>query len=144
MIVKNQFISLIRDYASQNQIKSIYGAVEFFNYLRQQYSVKVAIVTGGWLESAEIKLNAAGFDISGIPVSSSDKYHDRKEIIKDAAQRSGINKYYRKYYFGDGEWDALASTELGYNFIGIGNRINSNQIFTSYLPISEVARYVGL
>ena len=82
----------------------------------------IGIATGGWSHSAQAKLSSAGLDTEGVPLASSDDHPARVEIMKRCAARlEGSDE--RPVYVGDGEWDAAACADLGWAFIGIGDRL---------------------
>jgi phosphoglycolate phosphatase-like HAD superfamily hydrolase len=105
------------------------GASQFLERLRQSDGVGVAIATGGWLSEALFKLQASGLTVNGIPMATSDDHVDRKMIMEIATEKA--RKYYSCHdfehiiYLGDGPWDLQASRSLGYDFIGIGLRIQA-------------------
>jgi FMN phosphatase YigB (HAD superfamily) len=55
-------------------------------------------------------------------MSSGDDAHSRTEIMRICARRMGsvIASF---IYVGDGEWDLKAANELGWKFIGVGQRL---------------------
>ena len=87
--------------------------------------MRVAIATGGWAETALIKLAAIGVNLDGIGFASSSDAHQRTKIMDLAAQRAlrGVVPTTRTY-LGDGAWDQRASAELGYRFIAIGRALD--------------------
>ena len=118
------------------------GARQFIEHLEQRSDVIVAIATGGWLETAILKLQAAGiYSRERFLASSSDDY-DRTRIMRIAEQRalSGRRPLSRTY-FGDGEWDREACRRLCYDFIAIGNRIEHQVAFSDFSePDAIIAR----
>lgn len=78
-----------------------------------------AIATGGWRESAQFKLDAAGLNRFGIPLATSDEAPDRKDIMRIALGHLGTG-FDSITYYGDGQWDRIASQTLGWNFVAIG------------------------
>ena len=46
--------------------------------------VAISFATGGWYESAILKLESAGIKISNIPIASANDHHSRIEIMKIA------------------------------------------------------------
>ncbi|PCF94936.1 hypothetical protein CPA45_15085 [Vreelandella nigrificans] len=61
-----------------------------------------------------------------------------------AARRAGKERYDSITYFGDGPWDQEASKTLGYNFVSVGNRINSPQSVLDYTEAHVALSYIGL
>ncbi len=129
------------------EFNAIKGACQFLDHLRQK-SYQIAIATGGWRLSAEMKLKASGLDVNEIPFASSNDHKTREEIIQRAILRSE-EKYNRKFlrfvYFGDGVWDYNTSRRLGLQFIGIDSDCNNKlkllgaeHVFEDYLDIESI------
>ncbi len=142
--VKQRFIEHVADYLAANQIAPIPGAREFLERLAGRRDVRVAIATGGWRETARLKLQAVGMDLPEVPLASSSDHFSRIEIMKIAESRCGGNHYQSKTYFGDAPWDMRASTALGYNFILVGNRIAYHRSIADYTAAEEVLTHLGL
>ena len=92
----------------------------------------MAIATGGWLGSAELKLEYAGFDWNAIPIATSSDCLTREGIMQIAETRAksqgSISKFLTKIYVGDAVWDVKASKSLGYEFIGVGQTTHTVQL----------------
>lgn len=129
---KEEFIRLIKEFIQNNPgyVKEIQGANAFLQCLRLKDNCKLAIATGGWEETAKLKLEAAGIDISGIAFASSSEHHSRIEIMKAAEKKNRCHfPFTSRVYFGDGPWDKKASEDLNYTFVLVGNRLKyKNQI----------------
>ncbi len=82
----------------------------------------MGIATGGWGHTARMKLRAAGLSDLNVPMSSGDDAHSRKKVMQICASRmkSSISDF---VYVGDGEWDLRAALKLGWQFIGVGSRL---------------------
>jgi hypothetical protein len=96
----------------------------------------VSIATGGWKESAILKLNSAGIKYSSIPLASSNDHYSRIEIMKLAAERASTNQY-PCTYFGDGAWDKEACNYLGYNFVLVGSKFKHNPCINNFQEIES-------
>jgi phosphoglycolate phosphatase-like HAD superfamily hydrolase len=129
---KRVFVNLISDFISNNSnsIREIRGASQLIQKLKNRRDVKIAIATGGFEESAKLKLKAVGINTQGCAFASSSDHYSRTEIMKIAKSRVNDNPVFEsKTYFGDAEWDQKASETLGYSFILVGDRISwSHQI----------------
>ncbi|WP_434360584.1 HAD family hydrolase [Parasalinivibrio latis] len=138
--VEQLFTQRLREEIARNPegVKATPGAIEFVNHMKSHPDVVLAIATGGWEMSAKVKLRAAGFDIHGVTFASCSDALTRSEIMALAAfrakQDSGCT-FDRRIYFGDGEWDKMATQTLGYEFVAVGNRVAHHtriQNFTSH------------
>ena len=118
--IKAIFVGKIeRHIETEGPFSTIHGAIEFFERTRATDGRRVAIATGGWRESARLKLESAGFDIDGIPLVTGDDAWTRIEIMETALARLG-GAFESVTYFGDAEWDRQACQSLGWNFIAVG------------------------
>ncbi|MCP3923498.1 MAG: HAD hydrolase-like protein [Desulfobacterales bacterium] len=128
--VKNAFVSYIENLYNHDKsnFKEINGANSLINHLIEKDDVAVAIATGGWQESALFKLEKSGFDLKEIPFASSNDSYDRVKIMKLAEEKAKsyykTNSFKDYYYIGDGEWDVKAAKDIGYKFIGVGEKLS--------------------
>ncbi len=81
--------------------------------------IPVALATGDWRESIEIKLRAAKLEVAWMPLVTSSEHPRRCDIIADAAARLDA-PIGQVTYVGDGVWDLRATQTLGCSFIGCG------------------------
>lgn len=83
---------------------------------------RVAIATGGWRDTALLKLERAGIPIRDKAVAFADDAPGRSQIIALAVERSrareGGNEFERVVYVGDAFWDLNAAGRLGFGFVG--------------------------
>jgi len=127
--VKTAFVGAFRLHiASFGAFSEIPGAKGFLAALRGSASHRVAIATGGWRETAILKLESAGFDIDGLPLATSDDATERTEIMRLALTRLG-DRFDSVTYYGDGPWDQLSCQRLGWRFVAVGRAIGG---ITSY------------
>ncbi len=120
--VKPVFIENVASYLEREGISPISGALEFINRLRRRKDVVVSMATGGWRETALLKLQAAGLDIEGIEIASSNDDFRRTKIMQKALIKTGVVSSKTPIYFGDAEWDRIACEELGFHFVLVGDR----------------------
>lgn len=126
---KTCFFDALAQHISQSgPFDEIPGAKSVLNALRASRDHRVAVATGGWRESALLKLNSAGFDIAGLPLATSDDSHERTEIMRLALAALGTD-FRSITYYGDGPWDREASATLGWDFVAVGPGLNG---ITSY------------
>ncbi len=138
---KHVYTKYISNYINNNPdtVNQITGAGNLIKRLRQDKDIAVAIATGGWEETAKLKLNAAEIDIKGIAFASSNDHYKRTEIMKIAANRATTEiPFISKIYFGDALWDKHASSELNYTFIAIGNNTDHEIQIRNYQQIESV------
>ncbi len=120
LAIKTHFVDSLQDHIRKHgPFLEIPGARNFLSALCSSKDYSVAIATGGWRESAELKLNAAKFVLDGIPIATSDAEHDRSQIMLTALSNLGSN-FQSVTYYGDGPWDRDACLALGWNFTAVG------------------------
>jgi beta-phosphoglucomutase-like phosphatase (HAD superfamily) len=142
--VKAKFTAQIEAHLSTHKLFAIDGAAEFLAELAERKDVALAFATGGWLETARMKLEAADIHLPEIPIASSSDHYSRIEIMKKAQIKAGYSQYISKTYFGDGPWDLKASQDLGYNFVLVGNRIDYHQSISNFKQMELALNYIGL
>ena len=145
--VRRHFTDLLSDHvvAHGGVISEIPGAGEFVSRLRKHSSVRVAVATGGWKESALIKLRAIGLDTQRLPFASCSDAMSKVDIMRIAERRAlptQIAK--RKTYFGDSRYDRETSLESGYDFIAIGQNVDHHPQYTNFLDAESIIDNLGL
>lgn len=142
--IKSVFLSKIQTRIAKKPINEIAGASAFITSLKEFENVAVSFATGGWYESAILKLESAGIDISNIPIASANDHHSRIEIMKIAEKRVVKETHLSVTYFGDGSWDLKACKDLGVNFVLVGNKLEHNQSIMNFEKQNEAFAYIGL
>ena len=95
------------------------GAVQALDRLRAAGHA-VALATGDWRESAQIKLERDGFDVDDVPLAAADDALAREDIIRAAYQASGgADVHPHVVYVGDEVWDLSAARSLGLAIVGL-------------------------
>lgn len=144
---KQVFTDLIQeqiDFHPEN-VREVKGASSFIQYLRQQENVRVAIATGGFEETAKLKLRAAEIDINGCAFASSGDQYSRTGIMIAAEKKALITEpLTSKTYFGDAIWDKEASKSLNYQFVLVGNRTKHNFRIDDYQDQAKVLSLLNL
>ncbi|MGI9238700.1 MAG: HAD family hydrolase [Woeseiaceae bacterium] len=131
--VKTRFVRSLRQHiADHGPFPEISGASDILESLRRSNDHSVGIATGGWRESAQLKLASAGLDRFDLPLSTSDDADDRKDIMRIALGRLGTG-FHSVTYYGDGVWDRKASFELGWKFVAVGPALGGISEFDSRL-----------
>lgn len=132
-LVKAVFVKNIKQSLIQNPVIPVAGALEFIELLQADENIVVSFATGGWLETAKLKLDTAGFDINNLIIASSNDHFSRTEIMKIAALRATENAGLDFTYFGDASWDVNACNELNVNMVLVGRRTQHHQQIDDYL-----------
>jgi hypothetical protein len=92
-----------------------------------------------------LKLQAIGIDPTLIPLATASDSSDRCEILKIAVNRASNGRLPdRITYFGDGEWDRKAASELGYHFIGVGSKVAHHNVLPDFVDHAAVLRHMGV
>ena len=145
--VKAIFADLVSEYLDEREgrLSEIHGAGAFLAELESRPEVLMALATGGWEETARMKLRASGLDRYSIPLASGSDAFTRAEIMQIAEKRAlGGRKARRRTYFGDGIWDKRASAELGYDFIAIGDKVQHHARYPSFRRSGTILAQLGL
>ncbi|MBT8078362.1 MAG: HAD family hydrolase [Gammaproteobacteria bacterium] len=121
--VKSAFFAALEEHiAEYGPFSEVPGAADYLRRIMDSPNHEFAIATGGWRESARMKLGAAGLPCDDAPLASSDDAVDRADIMRHAL-RSLSGEFSSVTYYGDGPWDRSASEALGWDFIGVGRAI---------------------
>lgn len=145
--VKDRLVELVSEQLrdSDSVLDAIPGASQLVDRLRASPYVTVAIATGGWKETAELKLSSAGIDFGGLPFASASDAASRVEIMRLAEQRAGAcSRFTRKTYFGDAPWDQRASAELRYHFVGVGMHVEHSIAFDDLTDQEAILSLLGV
>lgn len=122
--IKANFFRKIRSYIDAGfSFESFPGAKAYIERCIKYDDRRIAFATGGWRDSAIMKLQSAGFVFEKIPIFSSDNSSIRTEIMKQALRALGTG-FDEIIYFGDATWDRNAVNKLGWKFVAVGKRIN--------------------
>lgn len=127
--VRHHFVKKTRDYISglSGALKEIPGAKKLMDTLTLKKDVALAIATGGWEETAKMKLQAIGVNPGDLPLATASDSPNRIKIMQLAEQRALNGKAAAKRtYFGDGEWDKMATQQLDYQFVAVGSKVEHN------------------
>jgi len=123
--IRRRYTGLLAQHAERKPdlFKPIPGAIEMLKDLRRRPETMVSVATGALLETARIKLRAAGFALDSLPMATGDDALFREEIMllaeRKTAEVFGTNSFRTRTYVGDGTWDLQAAQNLGFSFIGI-------------------------
>lgn len=118
--IRSLFVELLQEHVEANgPFAEIPGARDLLCALHESPEHAVALATGGWRESALLKLKSAGLDIANAPLATSNDHHERTGIMQIALQSLG-RSFSTVTYYGDGPWDREACRHLGWEFVAVG------------------------
>ncbi len=118
--VKARFVKALTSHIRENgPFREVPGARKMLERFRASANHSVAIATGGWLDTARLKLQSAEIDLTRLPLATSDDSFERTEIMKHALSRLGSG-FSSITYYGDGPWDRDACVALGWEFVAVG------------------------
>ena len=130
--IKAYFVDSLRSHVDNNgPFVEISGASDLLRLLRESGSHAVAIATGGWRESAELKLRSAGLDYSDFPLATSNDHHERTGIMEIALSQLGA-RFESVTYYGDGPWDRDACSALGWQFVAVGPELGGLESYIAH------------
>lgn len=125
--LKTRFLSLLQEafINKQDLFSEIPGSANVLAKLQLNPDWCVAIATGGWRESAKLKLQKANLQIESIPLASANDAFSREDIIKTAIIKAKnvyqVEKFQKVVFVGDGVWDVKAAYRLNIAFIGVAD-----------------------
>lgn len=145
--VKRHFIESVRAHLASDRsaLAEIAGARALVERLLATRGVRVAVATGGWAETAQMKLRAVGIDPDRLAFASGTDALQRTSIMRIAERRALQGAAYnRATYFGDGPWDARATAALGYDFIAVGRAVQHPVAFDDLTDTRAICAQLGL
>ncbi len=145
--IKEAFVRVVADHIGGcgGRMPEIAGARAFVERLRSHPGASVAVATGGWRETAAIKLRAIGLDPGELCLASCSDAVSRVGIMRIAEERALVGRRAaRRTYFGDRPWDLRASRELGYGFVAIGDGVAHPARYPDYRDAEAIRAELGL
>jgi phosphoglycolate phosphatase-like HAD superfamily hydrolase len=130
--VKQRFVELVEQLMARRPgaFREVRGARALVERVAATPGLKLAFATGGWAETARLKLAAIGIDATSLPFASASDAPQRTAIMRIAERRATAGATPAcKTYFGDGDWDKRASAALGYRFVAVGRRVEHDPRF---------------
>ena len=124
--IKKKFLKLLEIEFLRKKPEEIPGGIAFLQNL-SRINIAFSFATGCWKDSALFKLEETGYSLNPSLVASSDDSIERELIMLNSLEKA--KNYYKLkdiekiYYFGDGIHDFKACEKLGWNFIGIGEKV---------------------
>ncbi|MDJ0710837.1 MAG: haloacid dehalogenase-like hydrolase [Woeseiaceae bacterium] len=130
--VRSRFVQLLEQHVdAHGPFVEIAGASDFLGRLEASVDHAVAFATGGWRESAMLKLDSAGLSWNGFPLASSNDHHKRTTIMEIALSHLG-GTFDSVTYYGDGPWDRDACRKLGWNFVAVGPELKGLESYNDH------------
>lgn len=125
---RRRFVALLDEARreSPDGFRQVPGAGTLLEAIARRPDWRAALATGAWLESARLKLAAAGIPWDGLPLATNEDGATREEIVTAAIERArslagGLERDFEKIVsVGDGVWDVRAARRLGLAFVGVG------------------------
>jgi phosphoglycolate phosphatase-like HAD superfamily hydrolase len=130
--LQRRFLTILRAELAKapDRFAAIDGAVAIFSHLTS-VGWNVAVATGGWGESAAVKLSAAGVTTTSVPLACADDAESREEIVQLAwrkAEAAAGTRFERIVSVGDAVWDVRTARSLGLPFVGIGRGVVESRL----------------
>jgi beta-phosphoglucomutase-like phosphatase (HAD superfamily) len=138
--VREAYLTILRLEIERNPscFQPVPGTSELLAKLHSEENIGICIATGGWRDSALLKLETTGIDIQNIPLISSDDSCQREEILSIARDRALVFKkceqFDRVVYIADHAQDFENSKKLGFDFVGIGNNDQGLELIRQGVP----------
>ena len=133
--VQARFVELLDAHVEEHgPFQEVPGAREFLKTLADSPVHAVAMATGAWQNSAELKLRTAGIDYGDIPLVTANDHHKRTGIMKIALARLG-GEFESVSYYGDGPWDRAACATLGWQFVAVGPDLAGLESYIGHAPV---------
>lgn len=132
--MEDVFVRLLKraSEAEPEAFRPVSGVVAVLETLRARSDTALAIATGAWRRSAEIKLRSAGLEVEGIPLATASDAQARTEIMHHALEQAksqhAVEHFDSLVYIGDGIWDVRAAGEKNFHIIGIGSGEDAEQL----------------
>jgi FMN phosphatase YigB (HAD superfamily) len=153
--VKKVFTAATRSYLMalpgglEGATLAIPGAADFVRLLVDQPYCAVGIATGGWRETALLKLRHIGLgpllDAGNLPLATASEHHDRQVIMQLAAEQALAGRTPISHtYFGDGQWDKRTCAALGWSFVAIGERVAHQPRFSDFRQAEAIMKAAGI
>ena len=134
--IRAVFVDLLEAHVQEHgPFAEIPGAREMLRTLQASSACAVALATGGWRQSAELKLASAGMHFEDIPLATSNDHHQRDTIMEIALAQLGSG-FESVTYYGDGPWDRDACLRLGWEFVAVGPELGGLEDFRGVNPCS--------
>jgi phosphoglycolate phosphatase-like HAD superfamily hydrolase len=122
---KSCFLENLNESASKDEtlFAEISGAGEMLAKLALEKDWAIALATGCFYASAELKLEKAKINVESFPIGTADEAFSREDILQTAIAKAlklyEVKKFEKIVSIGDGVWDVRTAGNLSLDFIGI-------------------------
>jgi beta-phosphoglucomutase-like phosphatase (HAD superfamily) len=140
--VKTTFIRKIKDFLNKQPAQEVSGAKNFVSTLVSSDKFVVSVATGGWKETAVLKLQSAGFNTDEIFIASSNDHYSRTKIMELAKFNVDTASELPVTYYGDAAWDVKACKDLGINLVIVGDRVSHHQNIPNFLDLQNSLSFI--
>ena len=130
-VLRTRFVQLLEERFKTRPLQPIPGAPDLLHRLAAEPGWSYAIATGGWRESALLKLRTVRVEIDGVPFASSDQAYSRVAILQaviEEARRAHSTPFAHTVYIGDAAWDVRTAAEMRLPFVGVGTGPRSQRL----------------
>ncbi|HEX4951101.1 MAG TPA: haloacid dehalogenase-like hydrolase [Blastocatellia bacterium] len=123
--LREHFVSFLLEQHAQDEalFAEIAGAAAMLVQLAEKRDWVIAMATGCWRASAEMKLRAAGIALHEKPGGFAEDGPARESIVSTAIRRASEHYDHASFdkivSIGDGLWDVRTAANLGLPFVGI-------------------------
>jgi phosphoglycolate phosphatase-like HAD superfamily hydrolase len=149
--IKKHFYELLVN--RTKEFFEIDGALKFIERIDKNPNFITAFATGGWKETALLKVNSIKLKINQSIIKTADDHFNRTKIIELAIAESlskvKIPEFESITYIGDGIWDFETANEMGIDFIGIDSKNNCQlkmagveKILSNYLETDKIENWL--
>lgn len=133
--IRSLFVELLEKHVNERgPFREIPGARDLLQALIASPVHSVAMATGGWRQSAELKLRSAGIHFPDIPLLTSNDHYERTGIMELALGSIG-DEFESISYYGDGPWDRAACVALGWQFVAVGTELEGLESYIGHAPV---------
>lgn len=125
--LRDCLVSLLQEHHARDasQFAEVEGAAAMLVELAKKQDWVIALATGCWRASAEMKLSAANIQLQHKPAGFAEDGPARETIVTAAMQRASAHyqqtNFERIVSVGDGVWDVKTAINLELPFVGIGS-----------------------
>jgi len=139
---KRMFVAAVRAHLARDPaaVREIAGAKALFEHLRALPGVRVAIATGGWAETARLKLAAIGISADSVAFATSSDAPERTRICRSRSSGRWAARPPPAERTSATRVDKRACAELGYRFVAVGRKVEHDPRLDDFRDRDAVLR----